>query len=95
MTTPHAKLAPVRAMTRGPALVIALCWAIVAFDGYDLIVSGTTIPSMLAEPGWQLTPATAGTIGSLAFVGMLVGGLTAGNLADRLGRRRTVIGCLV
>jgi AAHS family benzoate transporter-like MFS transporter len=24
--------------------VIALCWLIVVFDGYDLIVYGTTIP---------------------------------------------------
>jgi MFS transporter, AAHS family, benzoate transport protein len=79
---------------RSAALVIALCWLIVVFDGYDLIVYGTTIPALLAEPGWGLTPATAGTIGSLAFVGMLVGALTAGNLADRLGRRRTIIGCV-
>lgn len=79
---------------RSAALVIALCWLIVVFDGYDLIVYGTTIPSLLAEPGWGLTPGTAGTIGSLAFVGMLVGALTAGSLADRLGRRRTIIGCV-
>ena len=94
MTTSPSTVAPASSMTRRTALVIALCWAIVVFDGYDLIVYGTTIPSLLAEPGWHLTPETAGTIGSLAFVGMLVGALTAGNLADRLGRRRTVIGCL-
>ena len=79
---------------RSAALVIALCWLIVVFDGYDLIVYGTTIPALLAHPGWELTPATAGTIGSLAFVGMLVGALTAGSLADRLGRRRAIIGCV-
>ena len=79
---------------RSAALVIALCWLIVVFDGYDLIVYGTTIPALLAHPGWELTPATAGTIGSLAFVGMLVGALTAGSLADRLGRRRTIIVCV-
>jgi len=83
-----------RPTTRPAALVIALCWLIVVFDGYDLIVYGTTIPSLLAEPGWNLTPGTAGTVGSLAFGGMLVGALTAGNLADRIGRRRTIIGCV-
>lgn len=88
--------APVARPTGRPsaALVIALCWLIVVFDGYDLIVYGTTIPSLLAEPGWHLTPGAAGTIGSLAFVGMLVGALAAGSLADRLGRRRTIIGCV-
>lgn len=79
---------------RPAALVIALCWLIVVFDGYDLIVYGTTLPPLLAEPGWGLTPASAGTIGSLAFAGMLVGALGAGNLADRLGRRRTILGCV-
>ena len=83
---------PRRAGTRPAWLVIALCWLIVVFDGYDLIVYGTTIPSLLEEPGWNLTPASAGTIGSLAFAGMLVGALGAGNLADRLGRRRTILG---
>jgi AAHS family benzoate transporter-like MFS transporter len=85
--------APSRA-TRSAGLVIALCWFIVVFDGYDLIVYGTTIPSLLEEPGWNLTPGTAGTIGSLAFVGMLVGALAAGTLADRVGRRRAIIGCV-
>lgn len=80
-----------RTGSRPAWLVIVLCWLIVVFDGYDLIVYGATLPSMLAEPGWGLTPTTAGTIGSLAFLGMLVGALGAGNLADRLGRRRTIL----
>lgn len=74
-------------------LVTLLCWLIVVFDGYDLIVYGTTIPPLLKEPGWHLTPATAGFVGSLAFAGMLVGALGAGYLADRLGRRRTILWC--
>lgn len=80
--------------SRSPLLVLALCWLIVVFDGYDLIVYGTTIPSLLEEPGWDLTPGSAGTIGSLAFAGMLVGALGAGNLSDRVGRRVTIIGCV-
>ncbi|GAA6525419.1 aromatic acid/H+ symport family MFS transporter [Intrasporangium sp. DVR] len=79
--------------TRPAWLVTLLCWLIVVFDGYDLIVYGTTIPALLEEPGWKLTPATAGFVGSLAFAGMLVGALGAGYLADRLGRRRTILWC--
>jgi AAHS family benzoate transporter-like MFS transporter len=82
-----------RAARRPPWLVTLLCWLIVVFDGYDLIVYGTTIPALLKEPGWHLTPATAGFVGSLAFAGMLVGALGAGYLADRLGRRRTILWC--
>ena len=77
--------------TRSPLTVITLCWLIVVFDGYDLIVYGTTIPSLLGEPGWGLTPAGAGRIGSLAFAGMLVGALSGGAIADRFGRRRTIV----
>lgn len=79
--------------TRPAWLVTLLCWLIVVFDGYDLIVYGTTIPALLDEPSWALTPATAGFVGSLAFAGMLVGALGAGYLADRLGRRRTILWC--
>jgi hypothetical protein len=76
---------------RSALLVTALCWAIVVFDGYDLIVYGTVLPELLHEPGWGLTPGSAGLLGSLAFVGMLVGALGAGLLADRIGRRRAIL----
>lgn len=76
-------------------LVTALCWVIVLFDGYDLIVYGTVLPELFEEPGWGLTKSTAGLLGSLAFLGMLVGAVLAGTLADHLGRRRTILGCTI
>jgi MFS transporter, AAHS family, benzoate transport protein len=75
------------------ALVTGLCWVIVVFDGYDLIVYGTVLPRLLTEPGWGQTVAGAGLLGSLAFAGMLVGAVLAGTMSDRLGRRRMVIAC--
>lgn len=89
-TTPPTSKRPL-APSRPAWLVTLLCWLIVVFDGYDLIVYGTTLPSLLKEKGWHLTPTSAGFIGSLAFVGMLVGALAAGLLSDRLGRRRTIL----
>lgn len=77
--------------TRPVWLVIALCWLVVIYDGYDLIVYGTTIPSLLKEPGWSLSPDGAGHIGSLAFGGMMIGAMGAGSLADRIGRRRMMV----
>jgi AAHS family benzoate transporter-like MFS transporter len=89
-TTPLLDRTP-SVRTRPAWVVTLLCWLIVVFDGYDLIVYGTTLPNLLHEKGWGLTPTTAGFIGSLAFAGMLVGALSAGLLADRLGRRRTIL----
>ena len=89
-TTPRTQTRPL-APSRPAWLVTLLCWLIVVFDGYDLIVYGTTLPSLLKEKGWDLTPTSAGFIGSLAFAGMLIGALGAGLLSDKLGRRRTIL----
>ena len=88
---------PHRAGHRGgdrTALVAVLvCWLFVVFDGYDLIVYGNVISSLQRE--WGIGPATAGTLGSLAFVGMMIGAVLAGRLSDAIGRKRAVIGCAV
>ena len=65
------------------------------FDGYDLIVYGTVQSSLITETGWGLSKATAGTIGSMAFVGMMIGAIFAGRMADSWGRRRTILGCAI
>lgn len=95
MTTTSPHRAPTTARPRAAWTVILVCWLIVVFDGYDLIVYGTTLPLIMKEPGWNLSASYAGTIGSLAFLGMLVGALGAGQLADRLGRRRTILLCTI
>lgn len=75
-------------------LVLAICGTAIIADGYDVVIYGAVIPSLLHEHGWGLTPAGAGLIGSFALIGMLIGATTVGTLTDTLGRRRTLIGCL-
>lgn len=70
-------------------LIFVLCSLALAFDGYDLVVYGTTIKALRDE--WGISAAQAGTIGSAALVGMLVGALLVGTLTDRWGRRRTFL----
>ena len=79
----------------GGALVrlVAVCGLAITFDGYDLVVYGTTIPALMDE--WDIGPAEAGTIGSYALMGMLVGALLVGSIADQIGRRRALIGSVV
>jgi len=74
---------------------VLVCWLLVVFDGYDLIVYGTVQSSLIADTDWGLTKATAGTVGSMAFLGMMIGAVFAGRMADSWGRRRTILGCAI
>ena len=84
-----------RRFPKASALAVLVCWLLVVFDGYDLIVYGTVQSSLISDTGWGLTKATAGTIGSMAFLGMKIGANFAGRMADSWGRRRTILGCAV
>ena len=75
------------------ATAVLVCWMLVVFDGYDLIVYGTVQSSLITDTGWGLTKATAGTVGSMAFLGMMLGAIFAGRMSDSWGRRRTIIAC--
>lgn len=79
----------------GSALwVIALCGITIIFDGYDLIVYGAVLPSLLEYEPWGLTPVEAGAIGSYALIGMLFGALIAGTVTDIVGRRKIMLFCI-
>lgn len=74
-----------------PLSVVAVCFLVVVFDGYDLIVYGASVPDLLHEPGWHLNASRVGGIASWTLFGMLLGALSAGVLADRLGQRRLIL----
>ena len=79
------------AASMSPAIVIALCFVAIVFDGYDLVVYGAVVPDLLAYEPWDLTPVDAGNIGSYALLGMLFGALSIGYLTDVVGRRAVLI----
>ncbi|GAB5079022.1 MFS transporter [Arthrobacter sp. AD-310] len=83
------------AFPKRSAMAVLVCWLLVVFDGYDLIVYGTVQSSLINGTDWGLTKATAGTVGSMAFIGMMIGAIFAGRMSDSWGRRRTIIGCAV
>ncbi|MGO1286159.1 MAG: MFS transporter [Brachybacterium sp.] len=68
-----------------PYAVMAICGGAIAFDGYDLVVYGATLSSLREE--WNLDPATAGLLGSVPLIGMLLGAMLVGSAAARFGRR--------
>lgn len=76
---------------RSGITVLVLCFIAIVFDGYDLIVYGSTVPVLLSDKVWTVNPSSAGLIGSLALIGMLIGTLFVGALTDIIGRRKIMM----
>jgi FSR family fosmidomycin resistance protein-like MFS transporter len=82
-----------RADLRGAAGPLALLWLIVVFRSILITAYQTFLPLLLHQRGGSLV---AGGMAVFAFGGVgTLGGITGGFLADRVGRRRTVIASLV
>ncbi|ABY99478.1 TPA: MFS transporter [Pseudomonas putida] len=75
------------------ARLLFWCALIIIFDGYDLVIYGVVLPSLMAE--WGLSAVQAGVLGSCALVGMMAGALFFGSLSDRIGRRKTIMTCVL
>jgi MFS transporter, AAHS family, benzoate transport protein len=74
--------------------VVAICFASIVFDGYDLIVYGTVVPALLEYREWYLSAVEAGAIGSYALIGMLFGAMMVGTITDIVGRRKIMLFCI-
>ncbi|WP_411206744.1 MFS transporter [Corynebacterium callunae] len=74
-------------------MILAVVGISILFDGYDLVIYGAVLSTLLEDPSQigQLSPAVAGTLGSYAMIGVMIGALSAGAVADRLGRRKVML----
>ncbi len=73
------------------AWVAPLCWMAVALEGFDLVVLGVVLPSLLKEPTWGLNPNSASVISVIGLVGVMVGALATGPVSDLIGRRKAIL----
>ncbi|MBV6758611.1 MFS transporter [Rhodococcus opacus] len=73
--------------------IVAIATIAIIFDGYDLVVYGTILPTLMNDPGQlgEISAQQAGALGSYALIGVMVGALTAGAVGDYLGRRRMML----
>lgn len=81
--------APMRALQ---VVVVALCIALNALDGFDVLAISFAAPGIAEE--WNIDRAALGIVLSMELFGMAVGSVLIGNLADRFGRRPVILGCL-
>lgn len=72
---------------------VGLCIMLCALDGFDVLAISFASPGIYAE--WGIDRAALGFVLSMELIGMALGSVLLGDVADRLGRRPTIIGCLV
>jgi AAHS family benzoate transporter-like MFS transporter len=65
-----------------------LCWTAVALEGFDLVVIGVVMPVLLRDPSWDLDPAGASVVVTVGLLGVMVGALAVGPIADVIGAAR-------
>jgi MFS family permease len=80
-------------MTAMQVLIVAITVGLNALDGFDVLSISFASPGIRAE--WGLGPSALGFVLSMELVGMALGSIFLGGLADKIGRRPTVLGCLI
>jgi len=73
--------------------LLAWCFVIIMFDGYDLVVFGTVVSQLQQE--WSINSSEAGVIASYGLFGMMFGAIILGILADRFGRKKVTAIALI
>jgi AAHS family 4-hydroxybenzoate transporter-like MFS transporter len=69
--------------------VAVLCALIQMLDGYDLSAIGLAAPALIKA--WGLPPAAATQAFALSSVGIMVGAMLCGPIADRIGRKPVLL----
>jgi putative MFS transporter len=78
-------------LTRFHFGLLALGSFIYAFTAMNVLLIAAVLTPIIAEFGLGQQPLTAGLLLSAGYIGMFVGALTCGALADRIGRKNTII----
>ena len=73
--------------------LVAMTIMLNALDGFDVLSISFASPGIAAE--WDIDKAALGIVLSMELIGMALGSIFLGKLADRIGRRPTILWCLM
>ena len=77
---------------RTPIALVVVAFVLVMIDGYDMFIVSFLAPQISAA--LDLTPVSMGQVFAAGLAGSMMGGLVLGAVADRAGRRTTLIASL-
>lgn len=72
--------------------VVAIMVGLTALDGFDVLSISFASPGI--AKAWGIDRAALGVVLSMELIGMAVGSVILGGVADKVGRRATILGCL-
>lgn len=93
MTTDPRRIVEDAPMGRLQIAAVAVAFGLNALDGFDVLSISFASPGIAAE--WGIDRAALGLVLSMELIGMGIGSMLLGSVADRIGRRSTMLGCLV
>jgi len=74
-------------------IAVAITIGLNALDGFDVLSISFASPGIASE--WGIQRGALGIVLSMELIGMAIGSLVLGGVADKIGRRPTMLGCLV
>ncbi len=74
-------------------IVVALTVFLNGMDGFDVLSIAFASPGIASE--WGIAQTGLGVVLSMELIGMAFGSILLGGVADKIGRRPTLIGCLI